>query len=96
MEDNVFPSEAVASFMKKHFVEARLHTDTQNTLTEEQFAKNREVQARVAESMSNPLFFVYDPKTGKEVAEFNLSGGFGTWEAKWLKFLKATVADAKR
>ena len=37
MEDNIFLEQAVASLMKQHLVEARLHTDSPKHLTDEQF-----------------------------------------------------------
>ena len=45
MENSIFLSPAVAGLMSKGFVEARHHTDIQNTLTAEQFDKNRALQA---------------------------------------------------
>ena len=48
MEDDVFPSPAVAELMKKFVVESRQHTDSQNTLTTEQFTDNRAAQAEIA------------------------------------------------
>ena len=88
MEDSVFPSEAVASLMKEHLIEARLHTDSQKTLTDEQFARNRELQKDVAGVFTNPYFVMVDPETGDKVGEFALSGGFGSWEGKWIAWIR--------
>lgn len=96
MEDSVFLEQAVASLMKQHIVEARLHTDSQKTLTDEQFAKNREVQDRVAGVKTNPYFVVVDPTTGKKLGEFALSGGFGSWPGKWVKFIERMAKKAGR
>ncbi|MFT4515137.1 MAG: hypothetical protein ACI89X_004195 [Planctomycetota bacterium] len=96
MEDSVFLEQAVASLMKKHFVEARIHTDSQKTLTDEQFAKNREVRDRLTGVTTNPYFVVVDPTTGDKVGEFTLSGGFGAWPGKWIKFLKRVAKKAGR
>ena len=91
MEDTVFPSAAVAELMKEHFVEGRVHTDTQNTLTDEQFARNREVQAEVAGTKANPYFVMIDPATGKKIGEHALSGGFTAWEQNWIDWLSSFV-----
>jgi hypothetical protein len=96
MEDSVFLEQAVASLMKKHLVEARLHTDSQKTLTDAQFAKNREVQDRVAGVKTNPYFVIVDPASGKKLGEFALSGGFGAWPGKWVKFIERSIKKAGR
>ena len=96
MEDSVFLEQAVASLMKKHLVEARLHTDSQKTLTDAQFAKNREVQDRVAGVKTTPYFVIVDPVTGKKIDEFALSGGFGAWPGKWVKFIEGAVKKTGR
>lgn len=96
MEDSVFLEQAVASLMKQHIVEARLHTDSQKTLTDEQFKKNREVQMEVAGVKTNPYFVVVDPNTGDKLGEFALSGGFAAWPGKWTKFLQKMIKKAGR
>lgn len=96
MEDSVFLESAVADLMSKQVVEARLHTDTQNTLTDEQFAKNREAQATISGTKANPYFVIVDPKTGKIVSKFSLSGDFGSWPAKWVKFIEGAAKKAGR
>ena len=82
--------------MKAQLVEARLHTDTQNTLTKEQFAKNREAQATISGTKANPYFVIVDPKTGDKVSEFSLSGDFTTWPDLWIKFIKSAAKKAGR
>lgn len=96
MEEKVFPSPAVAELMKKHLVEARLHTDSQNTLTDEQFATNKKAQAEIAGKITNPYFVIVDAKTGKKIAEHQLSGGFSQWEDNWKAFVTDIIAKAGR
>ena len=96
MEDNVFLEQAVASLMKQNLVEARLHTDSPKHLTDEQFARNREVQAEVAGVKTNPYFVMVDPQTGDKLGEFALSGGFGSWPDKWVAWLKQMNRKAGR
>ncbi len=96
MEGDVFPSPAVAALMKQFVVESRQHTDTKNTLTDEQFATNRQYQADIAGSKANPLFVMVDPKSGKEIDRFKLSGGFTEWEGKWKTFLERVVKTSGR
>ena len=96
MEDNIFLEQAVASLMKQHLVEARLHTDSPKHLTDEQFANNRKAQAELAGVKTNPYFVMGDPKTGEKVGEFALSGGFGAWPGKWTEFLQRMVKKTGR
>ena len=88
MEEDVFLSPAVAGLMNEHLVEGRLHTDTQNTLTAEQFARNRELQAELAGTKANPTFVFVDPKSGDKIGVFNLDGDFTTWAGKWSAFVE--------
>ena len=96
MENNIFLRPAVAEIMKESFVEARHHTDIQNTLTEAQFAANRKLQEEIAVTKANPFFVVVDPKTGKKIAEHALSGGPNAWEGNWIEFLRQTLKAAGR
>lgn len=96
MEDKVFPSPAVAGLMKQFVVEGRVHTDAQNTLTDDQFATNRKVQAEVAGTKANPYFVIVDPKTGKKIAEHKLSGGYTEWEGNWKAFLEDVLRQTGR
>ncbi len=96
MEDNIFLEQAVASLMKQHLVEARLHTDSPKHLTDEQFANNRALQADLAGVKTNPYFVMVDPATGDKVGEFALSGGFGAWPGKWTEFLQRMIRKTGR
>lgn len=96
MENIIFRKPAVAGVMKAHFVESRHHTDTQNTLTEAQFAKNHELQDRLAGTKANPFFVVVEPKSGKVLGTHSLSGGPSAWEGNWLAFLNQMIAAAGR
>ena len=96
MEGNVFPSSAVAGLMKPNFVEARLHTDSQNTLSDEQFATNQRYRDELAGTFAMPYFVVVDPGTGETVGEHGLSGGPGEWEPNWLDFLNFALNEAGR
>src|SRR5512134_3460531 len=96
MENNIFLRPAVAEIMKENFVEARHHTDIQNTLTEAQFAANRKLQEEIAITKANPYFVVVDPKTGKKIAEHALSGGPNAWEGNWIEFLQQVLKTAGR
>lgn len=96
MENHIFLSPAVAGRMQQLVVEARLHTDIQNTLTAEQLAANRELQERIAGTKANPYYVVIDPKTGQKLGEHALSGGPGAWEQGWVDFLDAVAKAAGR
>jgi hypothetical protein len=97
MEDSVFPSEAVASFMKDHVVESRLHTDLQGSLTDEQFSRNRKLQDEIADgSTANPYFVMVDAASGKPILHFALSGYFSAWPDLWMKFLEDSAKKIGR
>jgi len=96
MENSIFLSPAVAGLMSKGFVEARHHTDIQNTLTAEQFDKNRTLQTELAGTKANPFFVVVDPKTGAKLGVHALSGGPGAWEGHWIAFLNQMLKAGGR
>ena len=96
MEDKVFPSPAVAGLMQRFVVESRQHTDTKNTLTDEQFTTNRKAQAEIAGSKANPYFVVVDPRTGAKIDTFRLTGSFTEWEGLWKAWLEGVLAKTGR
>jgi hypothetical protein len=96
MEDDVFPSPAVAELMKKVLIESRHHTDSQNTMTAEQFADGKAAQAEIAGTRAMPTFVIVDPHTGAKLDTFKLSGGFTEWEGKWKEWLEAVLAKSGR
>ena len=96
MENSIFLSPAVAGLMKRHFVEARLHTDAQNTMTAEQLVENRRLQSDLSGTKTNPYFVVVDPKTGEKLGEHGLSGQPESWQAAWVAFLQRMIAAAGR
>lgn len=96
MENSIFLQPAVAELMQVHFVEARHHTDTQNTLTERQLAENQRLQQQIAGTTANPYFVAVDPETGTELGRHELSGGPGAWEAGWIDFLRRMLQAAGR
>ena len=68
MEGDVFPIEAVASLMKQQVVESRLHTDLKGSLTDEQLARNRALQDKIADgNTANPYFVIVDAQTGNVI-----------------------------
>lgn len=96
MENSIFLQPAVAELMQANFVEARHHTDTQNTLTEQQLADNRRLQAELAGTITNPFYVVVDPTSGKVLGTHELSGGPGAWEGGWIDFLQRMLRAAGR
>jgi hypothetical protein len=96
MEEKIFPSPAVAELMQKLVVESRHHTDSQNTLTDEQFAANKRIQAEVAKSIANPAFVVVDPKSGKEVGRHDLGQVWTEWQNEWVAFLQRVQRETGR
>jgi len=86
MEEKIFLKPAVAGLLRKHFVEARIHTDSPI-----KGAEQRALAQKLAGSLANPQYVIVDPTTMKPSKTFSLSGGWSTWEAKFSKFLKAQI-----
>lgn len=96
MENNIFLRPAVAGLLRDGFVEARHHTDIQNTLSAEQFAQNRKLRDEIAATGATPYYVVVDPKTGKKIGEHALSGGPNAWEDNFREFLVQSLHAAGR
>jgi hypothetical protein len=96
MEGKVFPRPAVADLMNEELVEARLHTDVQSTLSEEQFARNRQLQTELAGTKANPYFVIVDPDTGEALASGGLTGSWNEWPDLWVAFVEGAVAAKQR
>lgn len=64
MEQFVFPRPAVAGELK-HFVEARLHSDT---LDPKLKTRIKELIDDLARSIAQPIYVALDPVTGRELA----------------------------
>jgi len=97
MEEDVFPSDAVAPLMQEHVVESRLHTDLQGSLTKEQFLENRRLQDEIADgSTANPYFVMVDAASGEVILHHALSGHFSAWPGQWLEFLKGSAKKIGR
>lgn len=98
MEGNTFLDPAVAEIMKEHFVEARLHCDSQNHLSEAQFNANLKARDDIAGgTLTMPYFVVVDPSNDNEVVgEHELSGGPGAWKADWIEFLTWSLNETGR
>lgn len=86
----MFPRPAVAGILQQGFVEARLHVDVPNTLSQQQFAANKAVRQRlVGDNTAMPWYVIVDPSTGRALRETGLSGGGAdAWEQLFLRFLR--------
>ena len=96
MESTVFQEPASRELMGMHLVEARLHTDTQSTMSKQQFANNRKLQMDLTAMRNNPMYVVVNPATGEKLGTFKLSGDFGTWGTKWRTFVTEVATKAGR
>ena len=63
MEDGVFHAPAVAGELKKRFVEARLHTDRPDEVSQR---LSKMMRAKVG-TISMPVYVIVDPKTEQEL-----------------------------
>ena len=89
MEEAIFPLPTVVEELKRNFIEARLHTDSQGQLTPAVDARNKELQAEMTKSKANPYFVIYDPVTGKVLRK---KAGM-LFEAKFLEFLRGKPGE---
>jgi hypothetical protein len=78
MEENVFPSGAVAPVLERGYVEARLHTDGE-TNVERILALQREL----TQSVSNPYYVLQDPETREVLGKL----GGATSPSRFQEFL---------
>ncbi len=86
MEEQVFPSPAVAELLTNGYVEARIHTDHR-----EHGEQNRTLQKEMVGFVSAPYYLIVDPATGKKVAEHKLEGVSDGWDQirdKFAAFLR--------
>ena len=86
MEQKVFPKPAVADLLEKNFIEARIHTDHR-----QKGGEHQALSQELAGALANPQYVVVDPTTMKVSKKHSLSGHWNTWEAKFIKFLKAQL-----
>lgn len=92
MEKLVLPKPAVAEVLEEKYVEARLHTDDGSIPTIERI---REVQARFAESIANPIYVTVDPDQEKRLGRFEGATLTASDEERFLQFLTDSVAKSK-
>lgn len=65
MENNLFPSPAVAGVLSKSYVEARLHTDGS-----ENIERIHQLQRELTGSVATPIYVLQDPRTGEARGKF--------------------------
>ena len=86
MEEQVFPSPAVAELLTDGYVEARIHTDHQ-----EKGDAQRKLQQDMVGFVAAPYYVIIDPKTGQKLGEHKLSGVSDGWDKirdKFAAFLR--------
>ncbi len=87
MEDQVFPSEAVAELLESGYVEARLHNDHPDSAVS---AENRRLQEEYVGYVAAPYYVIVDPATRTRMDEHRLQGVASGWDKiaddfrKWL------------
>jgi hypothetical protein len=77
MEDQVFPSEAVAELLESGYVEARLHNDHPDS---EVSAENRRLQEEYVGYVAAPYYVIVDPATRVKLGEHRLQGVGSGWD----------------
>lgn len=96
LESVVFDHPTARDIMRKHFVEARLHTDTKELMSDERFARNLALQKERTASRATPTIVVVDPKTDKAIGTFTPSEKFATWRGQWVAFMREMLKEAGR
>ena len=82
MEENVFPSGAVAPVLELNYVEARLHTDGETNVD-----AIKELQKELTQSVSNPFYVLQAPDGSPALGK--LSGA--TSQDKFREFLNEAL-----
>lgn len=85
MEESIFPAPAVAGILKKHYVEARLHTDDQSN--PERSARLEALQQEMVQSLAQPYYVVIDPETREQLGTIAGSGS----ERKFVRFFEKFI-----
>ena len=86
MEDDVFPSTAVAELLENNYVEARIHTDHQS-----KGEAQRALQLEMVGVVAAPYYVIVDPTTGLQMGQHKLTGVSGGWDQirdKFAAFLR--------
>lgn len=96
VEQVSFRQDTLRQLLASHFVEARLHADTQNTMTRKQFNANRKLQTELARAKATPCFVVVDPTTDKVLDRFVLSGKWNQWDKSIADSLRESASTAGR
>ena len=88
MEENFFPSPAVAGILTENFIEARLHTDGETNAE-----RILELQESLARSVANPIYVIVDPKSEKELARYEGAAQTESQRANFIAFLQGTAKE---
>jgi hypothetical protein len=86
VEENVFPSSAVAGLLGPRFVEARIHTDHDEYKQQWRQLQYDYTAKSGQPSPSNPIYMIVDPANGDVLARMDGYNGFGP--AQMLDFLR--------
>ncbi|MEM7307090.1 MAG: hypothetical protein AAF682_10495 [Planctomycetota bacterium] len=86
MEEDIFPSGAVAPVLEEQYIEARLHTDGEANIE-----RILELQAELTNSLANPYYVLQHPDFAEALD--TLSGYAG--EETFARFLKDAVPTDK-
>jgi hypothetical protein len=86
MEEQIFPSPAVAGLLTENFVEARIHTDHN-----EKGEAQRKMQQDMVGLVAAPYYVIVDPKTRQQLREHKLENVGDGWDQirdKFADFLR--------
>lgn len=86
VEENIFPSSAVAGLLGPGFVEARIHTDHDEYKQQWRQLQFDYTSKSGTPSPSNPIYMIVDPASGDVLARMDGYNGFGP--AQMLDFLR--------
>ena len=84
MEEGLFPNKDVAPLLKKNFVEARLHYDSQ-TIPKERMDRMLAVREKYVGHPAMPVYVIMDPDSGEALGKYE---GSPRTVDKLLRFLE--------
>ena len=94
VEKGILPDPLIRPILEQHFVEARLHMDSESAIPAEKWKRHLQLrQDLVAGRTTTPTYVSVDPNTGKAIVEHILSGD---WLTGYRQFLESSLQKTGR
>lgn len=94
MEGVTFRDPAVASVLKRHFVESRLHMDGDDVVPSHLMERHRDLQDELIGNPAMPFYAILDPDTDEFLFRSHLRGGDAeVWKKDFLAMFERIGAS---